>query len=149
MAQEAAKIMTRKSSLTLLTLAALTAAQAGAGDLAVAVHDIRGGEGEIRLMLFDREEGFRKEDKARRKLALPAGAGTVNGVFPGLPAGRYAVMVYHDENGNGKLDLRFGMFPKEGYGLSNNPKLSGPPKFKDAAFEIPDTDSRIDIRLDY
>ncbi|MDP2432437.1 MAG: DUF2141 domain-containing protein [Pseudomonadota bacterium] len=138
-----------KSGLVLFTLAVLAAAQAGAGDLAVAVHDVRGGTGEVRLMLFDRDEGFRKEDKARQKLALPAGAGTVNAVFPGLPAGRYAVMVYHDENGNGKLDLRFGMFPKEGYGLSNNPKLSGPPKFKDAAFEIADTDSRIDIRLDY
>lgn len=131
------------------TLATLAAAQAGAGDLTVAVHGIRGGEGEIRLMLFDREEGFRKEDKARQKLALPAGAGTVNAVFPGLPAGRYAVIVYHDENGNGKLDLRLGMFPKEGYGLSNNPKLFGPPKFKDAAFEALDTDSRIEIRLDY
>ncbi|MDP2833662.1 MAG: DUF2141 domain-containing protein [Pseudomonadota bacterium] len=141
--------MTTKPGLILLTLAVLAAARAGAGDLTVAVHDIRGGEGQIRLVLFDREEGFRKEDQARQKLALPAGAGTVNAVFPGLPAGRYAVMVYHDENGNGKLDLRFGMFPKEGYGLSTNPKPLGPPKFKDAAFEVPDTDSRIDIRLDY
>ncbi|MBU1665858.1 MAG: DUF2141 domain-containing protein [Gammaproteobacteria bacterium] len=138
-----------KPSRILLTLAVLTTAQAGAGDLTVAVNGIRSGEGEIRLMLFDREEGFRKEDKARQKLALPAVAGTVNAVFPGLPAGRYAVMVYHDENGNGKLDLRFGMFPKEGYGLSTNPKPLGPPKFKDAAFEVADTDSRIDIRLDY
>lgn len=138
-----------KPSRVLLALAMLTATQAGAGDLAVAVHDIRGGTGEIRLMLFDRDEGFRKEDKARHKLALPAGAGIVNAVFPALPAGRYAVMVYHDENGNGRLDLRLGMFPKEGHGLSNNPKLFGPPKFKDAAFEVPDTDSRIEIRLDY
>ncbi len=141
--------MMTKPGFVLFTLAVLAAAQAGAGDLTVAVHDIRGGESQIRLMLFDREEGFRKEDKARQKLALPAVAGTVNTVFPGLPAGRYAVMVYHDENGNGKLDLRFGMFPKEGYGLSTNPKLLGPPKFKDAAFEVADTDSRIDIRLDY
>lgn len=141
--------MMTKPGRILLTLAVLTTAQAGAGDLTVAVNGIRGGEGEIRLMLFDREEGFRKEDKARQKLALPAVAGTVNAVFPGLPAGRYAVMVYHDENGNGKLDLRFGMFPKEGYGLSTNPKPLGPPKFKDAAFEVADTDSRIDIRLDY
>lgn len=141
--------MMTQSGLALFTLAVLAAAQAGAGDLAVAVHDIRGVAGEIRLMLFDREEGFRKEDKARQKLTLPAAAGTVNAVFPGLPAGRYAVIVYHDENGNGKLDLRLGMFPKEGYGLSNNPKLFGPPKYKDAAFEVPDTGSRLDIRLDY
>lgn len=149
MVQEAAQIMMTKPGRILLTLAVLTSAQAGAGDLTVAVTGIRGGESQIRLMLFDREEGFRKEDRARQKLALPARAGTVNAVFSGLPAGRYAVVVYHDENGNGKLDLRLGMFPKEGYGLSNNPKLFGPPKFNDAAFEMPEMDSRIDIRLDY
>jgi uncharacterized protein (DUF2141 family) len=98
--------------------------------------------------LFDREEGFRKEDKARQVLALPAAA-TVTGIFRDLPPGRYAVIAYHDENGDGKLNLRFGMFPKEGYGLSNNPELSGPPRFKDAAFEVTEGGNRIVIRLGY
>ncbi len=133
----------------LATLGVLAAARAGAGDLVVAVHDVRSGEGQVKLMLFDREEGFRKEDKARQVLALPAAPGTVKGLFPNLPAGRYAVIAYHDENGNGKLDLRFGMFPIEGHGLSNNPKLSGPPKFKDAVFEVTETNHQADIRLDY
>ena len=50
--------------------------------------------------------------------------------------GRYALMAYHDENANGKLDLRLGMFPIEGYGLSRNPKVMGPPAFEDSAFEL-------------
>ncbi len=29
------------------------------------------------------------------------------------------------------------MFPTEGYGLSNNPTVSGPPAFADSAFELP------------
>ncbi|MGV0975151.1 MAG: DUF2141 domain-containing protein [Azonexus sp.] len=37
---------------------------------------------------------------------------------------------------NGKFDLRFGMFPTEGYGHSNNPKVMGPPKFADSAFDV-------------
>lgn len=130
------------ATLTVLTTSALAA------DLAVAVHEVRGGEGQVKLMLFESEEGFRKEDKARQVLALPA-TGTVNGVFRDLPPGRYAVIAYHDANGDGKLNLRFGMFPKEGYGLSNNPKLSGPPRFKDAAFEMPDAGARININLEY
>lgn len=137
-----------KHWVLLATLAAL-ASPAFAADLAVAVHEVRGGEGRVKLMLFEREEGFRKEDRARQVLALPAAAGTVSGVFRDLPPGRYAVIAYHDEDGDGKLDLRFGMFPKEGYGLSNNPKLSGPPKFKDAAFEVAQAGHRIAIRLDY
>jgi uncharacterized protein (DUF2141 family) len=130
-------------------LAALLAPSAQAADLVVNVLDVRPGGGEVKLLLFDREDGFRKEDKARQVLRLPAGASAVTGTFAGLPAGRYAVIAYHDENGDGKLNLRLGMFPKEGYGLSNNPKPLGPPKFADAAFDLPDASLRVDIRLDY
>jgi len=82
-------------------------------------------------------------------LTLPVVAGTVSGVFRALPPGRYAVIAYHDENGDGQLNRRFGMFPTEGYGLSNNNKPSGPPKFKDAAFDVSEGGNRIDIRLAY
>jgi uncharacterized protein (DUF2141 family) len=141
-----------KRQVLLATLAALVALATPpvlAADLTVAAQEVRSGEGQVKLMLFEREEGFRKEDKARQVLALPAAAGSVSGVFRDLPPGRYAVIAYHDENGNGKLDLRFGMFPKEGYGLSNNPKLSGPPKFKDAVFEVTQAGNRIAIQLGY
>ncbi len=140
--------MSRRLAL-LAALTALAVWPALAADLDVAVHEVRGGDGQVKLMLFEREAGFRKEDKARQVQALRATKGTVVGLFRDLPPGRYAVIVYHDENGDGKLDLRFGMFPKEGYGLSNNPKLSGPPKFKDAAFELPVEGKHIAIHLDY
>jgi uncharacterized protein (DUF2141 family) len=137
------------SLTSLISLACLSAMTASAADLQVLVQDVRDGKGQVKLMLFDREEGFRKEEKAHQVLTLPAGAGAVTGVFRGLPTGRYAVIAYHDENGDGKLNLRFGMFPKEGYGLSNNPRLSGPPKFADAAFDVPDSGRQIDIHLGY
>jgi len=128
---------------TLVTWPALAA------DLTVAVQGVNDNNGQVKLMLFEREEGFRKEDQARQVLALPAAVGVVTGTFRDLPPGRYAVIAYHDENGDGKLNLRFGMFPKEGYGLSNNPKLSGPPRFKDAAFTVAEEGNRIVIRLGY
>lgn len=133
-------------------LAAVPLAWSGplrAAELEVGVEGVRNNTGQVKLMLFDREEGFRKEDKARLVLALPAADTTVSGRFAGLPAGRYAVIAYHDENGDGRLNLRFGMFPKEGYGLSNNPELSGPPRFRDAAFSVGETGHRIVIRLAY
>lgn len=141
--------MNRHLFAILLLAAVLAVPPSAAADLRVAVQEVRDGKGQVKLMLFEKEEGFRKEEKARQVLALPAGTGTVSGVFQGLPPGRYAVIAYHDENGDGKLNLRFGMFPKEGYGLSNNPKLSGPPKFADAAFELTEAGGRIDIRLGY
>lgn len=133
------------AALSLTVLASPTLA----ADLEVKVHAVRSADGQVRLALYEREEGFRKEEQARQLVALPAANGEVLAVFRELPSGRYAVLVYHDENGDGKLNLRLGMFPKEGYGLSNNPKLSGPPKFRDAAFDLGESGARIDIRLAY
>src|SRR3546814_5617415 len=71
-------------------------------------------------------------------------------VFKDLPPGRYAVLAYHDENGNGELDRRFGMIPTEGYGLSNNPKVMGPPSFEDSAFEVPAGEpTRVTLEMRY
>lgn len=67
---------------------------------------------------------------------LPATPGTATLTLENLPAGRYAIMAYHDEDGNGELNRRFGMFPTEGYALSNNPTVMGPPSFEDSAFEV-------------
>jgi len=144
----------RRTAYTAL-LASLLLGQAGAANLEVAVQKVSGSNGKIKLMLFDREEGFRKEEKARQVQALPlvaaAGATTsaINTVFRELPPGRYAVVVYHDENNDGQLNRRFGMFPTEGYGLSTNKKPSGPPKFKDAAFDVLEGENRIVIDLNY
>jgi uncharacterized protein (DUF2141 family) len=54
-----------------------------------------------------------------------------------LPPGEYALSIFHDENDNGKLDTNFIGIPKEPVALSNNarPKF-GPPKYKDAVFEL-------------
>ncbi len=136
-------------SLVLLATLGFPSLHARAADLDIVVNGVRSADGQVKLMLFDRADGFRKEDKARQVLALPATVGDVRGVFHDLPIGHYAVIAYHDENGDGKLDLRFGMFPKEGYGLSNNPKISGPPAFKDSAFELAEGGTHLTIQLKY
>jgi uncharacterized protein (DUF2141 family) len=135
---------------SLLVLAALgLSTLSAAAELEVDVSGVRSADGQVKLMLFDRAEGFRKEDKSREVLALPAAVGTVSVVFRDLPSGRYAIVAYHDEDGDGNLNLRFGMFPKEGYGLSNNPSVSGPPAFQDAALDLPETGAKLAIQLAY
>jgi uncharacterized protein (DUF2141 family) len=124
-------------------------ALAGAAQLDVRVEGVRNDQGKVRVVLYDQDEGFRKEQHSRAIHALPAVTGKVSSVFRDLPPGRYAVIVYHDENGNDKLDLRFGMFPKEGYGLSNDYVPSGPPKFKAAAIEVTSAGAGSVIRLAY
>ncbi|MBC7572548.1 MAG: DUF2141 domain-containing protein [Spirosoma sp.] len=62
--------------------------------------------------------------------------------------GEYAVAVYHDENGNGKMDKRVFGIPKEPYGFSNDfrPTLSAP-KFSDCRFKVGNEGKTIRVKL--
>jgi uncharacterized protein (DUF2141 family) len=47
------------------------------------------------------------------------------------------VAVFHDENGNGKLDTNFLGIPREGVGVSNNKlRKLGPPTWEDSKFGL-------------
>lgn len=116
------------------TTATMVLAQASA--LEVSLTGIQHDRGSLRVGLYSDPKTFRKEAQAVAIQQVPASAGTVTVSFGALPPGRYAIMAYHDEDGNGELNRRFGMFPTEGYGLSNNPTVSGPPAFADSAFEV-------------
>ena len=67
--------------------------------------------------------------------------------FKDLPPGDYAVMVMHDENGNGKLDSNMIGMPVEGYGFSNNPNVMRKPTFEEARFTLPQAGATIGISL--
>jgi uncharacterized protein (DUF2141 family) len=63
--------------------------------------------------------------------------------------GRYALAIFHDENGDGKMNKNMLGIPKEGYGVSNNVKnLMSAPTFKEAAFTH-NRDSELTIQLNY
>ncbi len=117
--------------------------------LTVTLRNVRDAGGAVRAGLYREPATFRKEEKAVGVTQAPAIPGEVTLRFAGLPPGRYAIMAYHDENGDGQLNRRFGMFPSEGYGLSNNPQVSGPPAFDDSAFEVAAPATAIAIELRY
>ena len=52
-----------------------------------------------------------------------------------MPPGVYAVALFLDTNGNGKLDFRFGK-PTELVGMTNNPRKRGPPSWRDGAMRL-------------
>jgi len=67
-----------------------------------------------------------------------------------LPAGRYAVQAFLDENGNGEVDRALFGIPKEGVGFSNDAKIRlGPPKFAEAAFAFDGNARTIRLNLRY
>ncbi|MCW3150363.1 DUF2141 domain-containing protein [Stutzerimonas stutzeri] len=109
---------------------------AQAQELRITLVGVAHEKGNVRVGLYASPKTFRKEAKSFATKQAPATAGDVTLTLRDVPPGRYAIMAYHDENANGELDRRFGMFPAEGYGLSNNPKVMGPPAFEDSAFDV-------------
>ncbi|MEW6415745.1 MAG: DUF2141 domain-containing protein [Pseudomonadota bacterium] len=125
----------------------LATVSAEAATLSVELDGVRPGGGALTVLLFDRTAGFPKETKASARHVLSAGQTTL--ALDGLTPGTYAVMAYHDENANGELDRFLGMIPKEGWGLSNNPVVSGKPAFRDAAIVLPESGTTVTIKLNY
>ncbi len=114
-----------RSSASIVAATALAAAAppAAAETLSVQLRNIRSAKGEIQLDVYT----LQRKRVAKKRVPARAGAARVD--FDGLPAGAYGVYVYHDENGNGKLDTGglLGM-PVEGYAFSNDaPIRFGPP----------------------
>lgn len=135
--------------LLLGCLLAAGAVRADESRLQVTLQGVRDGQGQLRVSLYRDADSFRKEDRAFRVLSVPAAPGDARLAFDALPPGRYALMAYHDANGDAKLNLRLGMFPTEGYGLSNNPTVTGPPAFEDSAFSVGAEASSLSIAIRY
>lgn len=70
--------------------------------------------------------------------------------FDDLPFGRYAATVHHDENMDGELNCNALGIPKEGVGISGNPRIwKGAPPFHKAVFEFSPENTVISIAMKY
>jgi len=68
--------------------------------------------------------------------------------FLDLPEGEYAIAVYHDANGNGKMDSNLMGIPTEDYAFSNNAVgKMGPPSYDQAKFALPAAGSTVRLTL--
>jgi len=112
------------------------ALQAEPCTLDVVARGVRDAEGRVGFILFDSAEGWPKNyERAVQRGGAQAEVGDVEYRFEDVLPGEYAVIVVHDENANRKLDRNAVGRPKEGWGMSNNPKPKfKPPKFSTAAF---------------
>ncbi|MDF0542963.1 DUF2141 domain-containing protein [Sphingobium sp. H39-3-25] len=122
---------------------------ASAAPLVVKADHVTPGPGWIRFALYRGAKGFRHEKQAIKVIQVRATAASVTARFDDLPPGQYAVIAYHDANEDQKLGLRFGMFPTEGWGLSNNPRVMGPPSFSASSFTVNEQGGSISINLRY
>ena len=137
----------RFSSLgRVVCIAAMTVAGAAAqaDDLTVEVLGARSDKGTVDGALYaDAASWLKNSLQGERQ---PANAKTVL-VYRNLQPGTYALSLFHDENGNGKLDSNVAGIPTERYGFSRYARgHMAAPSFADAAVEL-HGDTTITIHL--
>ena len=113
--------------------------------LTVTVTGIKNNTGKLTAEVYNSKGKFLKS--AFKTTSSTIKSNTVTLIFSDLPKSEYTVMVYHDENNNGKLDKNFIGMPKEAVACSNNAQgFMGPPKYEDAKFSLM-ADSKVTIKM--
>ncbi|WP_447940693.1 DUF2141 domain-containing protein [Pseudoxanthomonas mexicana] len=130
-------------------LSALLAATAGAqaAELTVVLQDVRTQTGLIKVALVDSQAGWDGKALPVQATGAPPSGEQATFVFKDLKPGAYAVLITHDENGNGQLDTNMMGMPVEGYGFSNNPRVMRKPTWDEARFELVGEATHIDVAL--
>lgn len=103
----------------------------------ITVNNIKNSNGEIIVVICSGEDEFSEKKPFSYSWMIPAAKESIKSKRE-LPPGNYAVIVYHDENSNRKLDKSFTGRPKESYGFSNNKygRFGSKPKFKEALIKL-------------
>ena len=122
---------------------------AGAARLGVAATNLRNAKGEVAFTVYanDRKRFLAKGGKLAR-IRVPAAAPTTVACF-WLPAGQYAIAIYHDENGDRDFNRTL-WIPKEGFGFSNDaPTTLGLPSLDKVRFALPGGGTTMRMRMRY
>lgn len=116
--------------------------------LTVDVGDVRSDAGTLVFALYDDPDAFPGEFARAayvKKVAARRGRATVT--FDGFAPGKYAVVVFHDEDGDGEVKKNFVGMPKEGIGASNFTGLR--PSFRESAIELTGAEHSVTVELRY
>ena len=112
-----------------LSAALLTAAAPPAdpltADVGVRLSGLSNTKGVVQFCLTDQADRFllcKNNPLAIRRTVAAAQIGTGRLHLGNVRPGTYALLIFHDENANGKLDMILGM-PREGFAFSANPAI--------------------------
>lgn len=107
-----------------------------AGEVSVTFSGMRAVQGALFVGVYDNEAAFAGGQPVDG-FRLAVDSDTVGKSIKGLKPGRYAIKVYHDVDGDGRMNTNAFGIPTEPYAASNNaPSTMGPPNWSDAAFEV-------------
>ena len=125
-------------ALAVENVSQLSAAPLEFGTITVHIKELKNSEGMLAVSLHNSKKGFPGKYEEAYSNQLKKITNTEETIiFEHIPYGTYAVSIMHDENSNGKMDKYFIGIPKEGFGISNNPKIGiGGPKYSNSEFTL-------------
>ena len=126
-------------------------------DLTIVITGLRSTVGALRVLLFDDEAQWLKDDGACYHEKHDITGAKITVVISDLPTKRdgkaieYAVFAVHDLKNKGKLDTNFFGMPRDGMVCSNGAKggPGGGPKFRAAKLDLSSIAGTIDMPMWY
>lgn len=108
------------------------------GNLVIEVDRLNNQKGEVCFKLFSGSQGFPYgNESAIKRQCVGITDDSLTIALKDIPSGSYAVSIFHDLNGDRKLNRNSLGMPTEGYGFSNNPVVrSAPPNYGDCIFVL-------------
>lgn len=138
--------LSRPALRTLCIATILAPVGAIAANLNLSVADGPAADATLYVALYNDAAGYANGAPVASQ-SVPMQGGQAQLVFRDLTPGRYALRMFADENGNGKLDTNFVGMPIERYGFSNNAKGNrAAPDFEAAAIRV-DSDLQTVVNL--
>jgi uncharacterized protein (DUF2141 family) len=118
--------------------------------LTITVKDIRNRKGQLIFGVFKSADGFPTVERKSVNWQVKDVTDKTVTFTADLPPGKYGASVLHDENRSGDMDKNVAGIPKEGYGVTNNPKPAfRAATFKEATFTLPPEGASLTISVQY
>ncbi len=107
--------------------------------LEVRIDGIAQATGDIYLVMYPDESSFdRQADWCYETKLTVSSSNSISWEIPSHPPGRYSIAIYHDVNGNGKMDKNMWGIPREPYAFSRPPQSKWrAPTFEETAIDVP------------
>ncbi|WP_020527497.1 DUF2141 domain-containing protein [Flexithrix dorotheae] len=107
----------------------------GEHELQLVIKEIKQQSGKIMIAVYNEEDTYL--DIMYKAISVPVDSNILKINISELPAGYYAISIFHDVNDNDELDKNFIGIPKEPFGFSNNVLGKfGPPSFANAKVKV-------------
>ena len=134
--------------LSLCLLGSSTSAFMSSGSLVLKIENINSSDGFIWIGIYDSEQNYLIKEKGIIEGYRVNQLGEMTLNIDSLNFGNYAIALFHDENGNGKLDRNVIGIPSEPYAFSKKEKSKWRvPKFKEIEIDFQNNGQIVTTKL--